>query len=58
MLYAGQEASEAFNMLHEKTCVCRALTLSPWPGLGRSLVLSCSVVAKYAPDTIIGTYKQ
>ncbi|GAA5896546.1 hypothetical protein JCM8208_004230 [Rhodotorula glutinis] len=35
MLYAGQEASEAFNMLHEKT-----------------------VVAKYAPDTIIGTYKE
>ncbi|GJN93452.1 hypothetical protein Rhopal_006508-T1 [Rhodotorula paludigena] len=35
LLYAGKEASEEFNMLHQ-----------------------ASVVAKYAPDTIIGTYKQ
>ncbi|TNY21108.1 FAD binding domain-containing protein [Rhodotorula diobovata] len=35
LLYAGKEASEEFNMLHDP-----------------------KVVAKYAPDTIVGTYKQ
>ncbi|BGP42455.1 Osmotic growth protein [Rhodotorula kratochvilovae] len=35
LLYAGKEASEEFNMLHD-----------------------AKVVAKYAPDTIVGTYKQ
>ncbi|KAK0550097.1 Osmotic growth protein [Tilletia horrida] len=35
LLYAGKEASEEFNMLHEK-----------------------SVIGRYAPHTIVGTYKQ
>ncbi|CDR45974.1 RHTO0S11e07008g1_1 [Rhodotorula toruloides] len=35
LLYAGKEASEEFNMLHDP-----------------------KVVSRYAPDTVIGTYKQ